>query len=126
MIKKVQYEILFEAIKYGLNITDSCRKASISKDTYFRKLKRDKKFEDRVEKALIEFKQRLIISIQKAGLDPARWTAHAWMLERKFPDEFGIRQKVEHSGNVDDPLRIIYVPAKTNRNNGDIPKKQGK
>ncbi len=34
--------------------------------------------------------------------------------------------KVELSGNEDDPLRIIYEPANKNKNNRDIPKEQGK
>jgi len=34
--------------------------------------------------------------------------------------------KIEHSGNPDDPIRIIYEPADKNKNNGSIPKKQRK
>ena len=33
---------------------------------------------------------------------------------------------IELPNDTDDPLRIIYVPAKTNRNNRDIPEKSGK
>ena len=34
--------------------------------------------------------------------------------------------RVELSGNENDPLRIIYEPANKNKNNRDIPKEQGK
>ena len=34
--------------------------------------------------------------------------------------------RVELSGNEDDPLRIIYEPANKNKDNRDIPKEQGK
>ncbi len=124
MIKKEQLDILFESIKYGLNVTDSCRKANISHDTYYKRYKRDKEFVAKVEKSLIEFKHRLIVSIQKAGLDPSKWTAHAWMLERKFPEEFGLKQKVEHSSNKEEPITIIYEPVDKKKDNRNILKEQ--
>ncbi len=100
MIKKEQFDVLFEGLKFGLSITDSCRKANVSTETYHKKYKRDKSFSLKVDQSLISFKQMHITNIQKAALEPARWTASAWLLERKFPEDWAIKQKVEHSGTV--------------------------
>jgi len=122
-IKKTNEHVLMQAIQSGLNVTEACIAAEIARDTYYRKIKRDKIFAGKVERAEVEYEQLLLLSIRKAGLDPAKWTAHAWLLERKHPDRWGLKQSIEHKGNVDDPLRIQYVPAKENRDNKDLPTK---
>ena len=100
MIKKTQYDILFEALSHGLSVTDACIHANISQQSYYKKFRRDKQFEKKVLEAALEFKRRNILLIQKSALDPTRWTAAAWLLERKYQDEFGTKQKLEHTGNV--------------------------
>ena len=34
------------------------------------------------------------------------WRAKAWYLERKYNDEFGNKQKIEHSGDEEKPIRV--------------------
>lgn len=34
------------------------------------------------------------------------WRARAWYLERKYYDEFGNKQKIEHSGDEEKPIRV--------------------
>lgn len=34
------------------------------------------------------------------------WRAKAWYLERKYHDEFGNKQKIEHSGDEEKPIRV--------------------
>lgn len=43
----------------------------------------------------------LLETIKTAAKDPKEWRAGAWLLERRYPDEYG-RQKldVNHSGSV--------------------------
>ena len=31
---------------------------------------------------------------------PPSWQPSAWLLERKFPDEFALKRNVEHKGDV--------------------------
>lgn len=40
-------------------------------------------------------KEELMKRIEKAGEDPKRWAANAWLLERLHPDEFSLRQNVQ-------------------------------
>lgn len=40
---------------------------------------------------------RTLRSISMAGdADPKHWTAKAWMLERRYPDRYGRRERVDH------------------------------
>lgn len=101
MIKKENYEVLYQGIKSGLNITSACRNANISTETYHKKYKHDANFRLKIDQALIAFEQMHILNIQKAALsDTSKWTASAWILERRFPEDWAIKQKVEHSGTV--------------------------
>lgn len=66
-----------------------------------------------VEKALADFKLSLTGGIFQHGRDS--WQAWAWLAERRFPDEFGRRQRIEH-GNADgEAFRIapaMFDPSK--------------
>lgn len=44
--------------------------------------------------------------VKKIGL-PSDWKASAWRLERKFSKQWGSSQKIEHSGSIDQPKKII-------------------
>ncbi len=101
MIKKENYEVLYNGIKSGLNITKSCLNANISTETYHKKYKNDLAFRLKIDQALIAFEQMHILNIQKTALkSDKQWTASAWLLERRFPEDWAVRQKVEHSGTV--------------------------
>lgn len=43
--------------------------------------------------------------IRRAG-ESGTWQADAWYLERRYPDRFGRRQRVEHAGAPDAPVRV--------------------
>lgn len=34
------------------------------------------------------------------------WKARAWYLERKYSDEYSLKQKIEHSSDEEKPLRV--------------------
>lgn len=62
----------------------------------------------RVEQAIADFKLSLTGGIFQHGRDS--WQAWAWLAERRFPDEFGRRQRIEH-GNADgEPFRVAPTP----------------
>jgi hypothetical protein len=58
--------------------------------------------------AFDQFKVTLLGSIQQHGKE--NWQAHAWLLERKFPDEFGRRQRIEHSQPEGESFRVTPTP----------------
>lgn len=56
-----------------------------------------------------KYKQVLIDRIKKAGEKARYWTANAWLLERKFPDEFA-RRAIDV--NVRGGVKILKVDIK--------------
>lgn len=90
-------KIICDAIKLGLTRKDACIASSISEDTLQRWLKSDAVFADKVSKSELQCKQRNLIMVQRAAQKPQHWQASAWMLERKFSEEFALKQKTEHT-----------------------------
>lgn len=71
---------------------------------------RKKEFFDRIKKAEAEAEVRLITDLQKIASDNNSWQGIAWMLERKFPERWGKKDKVSadlnHSGQVTNKKEI--------------------
>ena len=63
-----------------------------------------------LKKAKSNLKKSLIKDIRTAGKDMRHWTASAWFLERKFPEEFG----KNNDGNTNQV--IIVKPSKKDTN----------
>lgn len=65
------------------------------------------RFFDDIEKAEAEAKLKRLARIEKAAEDPKYWTADAWWLERKYPDEFGRREKREVTISHDQAREVL-------------------
>lgn len=120
-----QHQIV-TAIRAGNYIETAAAFAGISKSTLFDWLKRGARekarvsnnprakirkreapfveFSDAVEKALAEAEVRDVAIIGKAAEE--QWQAAAWRLERKFPDRWGRRVGVEHTGKDGGPIAV--------------------
>lgn len=58
-------------------------------------------FIESLKKAEIKFKAYHVQKIMQASQHPSHWTASAWLLERKFRDEFGKdKQEIEINGEL--------------------------
>ncbi len=66
------------------------------------------RFVAEVDEALSEFKINAAGGILQAGRD--QWQALAWLLERRFPDEYGRRQRVEHANAEGAPFMVAATP----------------
>ncbi len=97
---------LAELLAGGMGRVDSCQMAGISFETFsvWMEDKRKPEFSESIKKAEMVCKQRNIARVQNAS--KLHWQAAAWFLERKYPDEFAIRQiqKLEHSGPGGGPI----------------------
>jgi hypothetical protein len=49
-----------------------------------------------VDAALAEWETGHVEAIEAAGEHPQHWTARAWLLERRFPDKYGRRDRMDH------------------------------
>jgi hypothetical protein len=85
-------------LREGLNITDSCTLADISKETYYRWQREHSDFYDATKVAELACKRANIKII--LGSAKKNWTASAWWLERKYKDEFAAKTIEKHEGSV--------------------------
>lgn len=79
-------DIILGAISRGYSQRDAARLAGISEDT-ISLWKKDSDFSEQMEQKELEYKYSLLETIQEAG--KKSWQACAWILERKYPNEFG-------------------------------------
>lgn len=89
---------LLSLLRRGHLITDAARAAGIGTDTVYRWRNEDQEFSDKVEAALLEGKMRHVENILEAG--QRTWTASAWYLERRHPEEWAKRERVETNVTV--------------------------
>lgn len=103
-------ERIVELIRAGNYMEIAAQAAGIDVSTLYRWLQRGEKarsgpyrqFRDAVMRARVEAEARAVVVVQKAALTD--WRAASWWLERAFPDRWGRRQKLEHSGPQGGPI----------------------
>lgn len=91
-------EEFFKQIRLGLSMKDACSIIDISDETYYNWCKNRLEFLEGVKKAQAQFKQQCLALIKRASV--TQWTAAAWLLERKHPDEFGLKTHQQISGTL--------------------------
>lgn len=71
-----------------------------------------REFSEAVKKVEVDFKDKLtqIIMRDAQGRD---WKAAAWLLERKYPNEYGrVTRVIDDSGDSEEVPRIVFDPKK--------------
>lgn len=100
-------------IRHGAYVETAVALAGVSRDTFYRWLKQGNKeggdkltrlLSDTIKKAMAEAEIRDLAVIDQAA-QSGEWTAAAWRLERKHPDRWGRKARVqlEHTGSEDSP-----------------------
>lgn len=112
-------DTLLRYMRLGLNKKDAAALAGLDSFTlnnYLRQGHQDitegnttrySQFCTELRKAEAEFKASATAALVTAAQSPQRWQAAAWLLERRFPDEYG-RQVVEVSGRDGGPLQVEH------------------
>ena len=77
-------------LKEGRTQKDACILSNINNDTFHDWLKKIE-FSEKIKKAQSEFKKQLEVRVQVAS--NTTWTAAAWLLERRFKDDYALRQE---------------------------------
>lgn len=100
-------ELTNEIAKYleeGLGRVDACVLANINFDTFNEWMKNKSEFSVIIKAAETKCKRRNIVIVQKAAINT--WQAAAWMLERKYKEEFALKNFTELSGNTNTNITV--------------------
>jgi hypothetical protein len=82
----------------GLSLDDACKLTNLEKKK-LDILREDPKFEDFIQQSLLKNKEECLDAIIEAAKS-GYWQAGAWILERKYPDEFGKKDLVRHEYEI--------------------------
>lgn len=105
---------LCDALRGGNYLETAAAYAGVPKTTLHDWLRKGRKgtepyaaFVAEVEEALGAAETGFVVRVATAARDPRHWTAAAWWLERRFPDRWGRRDRVEHTGKDGGPIEVI-------------------
>ena len=103
-------ELIVDGINAGLTFGLTCARAGVNPATFYRWLEKGEtaksgvysEFCDAVERAKADSALRLVSQITLQA--PTDWRAAAFMLERRFPDDYGKRTEV--TGKDGGPVKV--------------------
>ena len=111
---KVQSKVredLIENLRTGMTIEAACLLAGIGRTTYYRWLDEDEKWADECKSAVRFAEAVLLERVKQLAMDKMDWRAFAWILEKRFPDDYGKRQelKVESTQSSDGTAEVLAM-----------------
>ena len=113
---KLTREMVEQAIKLkadGLTNGDIVCAVGIHESTFYRwigdpKNKLQRELSEGLKKEEAAFKRTLLTTIRSVALSRAQyWTAAAWLLERKYPDEYGKADRRREGEGTESAPRIV-------------------
>lgn len=93
-----------EALQDGAGRVRACQAANISYQCFLNWLEDPNKIEffESVKKAESNGEDKIKDICKRRVIEDKSWQSAAWWLERKYKDEFAVRQDVNHSGEISD------------------------
>ena len=100
---------VLQLIRQGLSRNDAAAATGIHRNTVANWLARHQAFRDGMAQAEAGFIQVCLNGILKAGLRgaPNSWQAFAWLLERKFPESYGQRSRLDVNMELREAVRRV-------------------
>ena len=86
---------ILESLSQGHTNLAAIQHGLISESTFYRWKRDDPEFNDQVEQATRLGEAKLLEELKASADEKSDWRAYAWLLERKFPNEYGNRQRIE-------------------------------
>ncbi len=101
-------EKIVQALTAGNTRQAACGYAGISDQSFLNYLRSSLEFLEAVKKAEADAEVRHVANIAKASND-GNWTASAWWLERRRYQEWGRKDRHEHTGAEGGPIEFSNV-----------------
>ena len=105
-------ERICTAIRAGAPPETAAVYAGIGKSTYYAWMRRGERgtgpfveFREAIKKALADFEVRNVTIVQQAA--PADWKAAMPLLERRFPERWGRRDRVDHTHRLEEAVERL-------------------
>jgi hypothetical protein len=92
---------VYNWLQVGASLADCADLLRVSRDTFWAAMRADPAFRTGVKEAIKDGKLRLVKKVGNAK----PWQAAAWMLERKYGQEFGRKDRHEHTGANGGPIK---------------------
>lgn len=105
------------AIQNGLTVKDACAITGISRQTLYNHLEKDEQFRIEYDKAIVAFKLKHLRNVESASAND--WKASAWILERKFKEEFSLRTELVGKDGEDLNFQVKIMDGSSDKQ--DIP-----
>lgn len=100
-------ELIVQALKLGATERLACEYANISQETYYNWKRNKAEFLEKVKTAQGQAAVVLLARIQQEAREGS-WQAAAWLLERRYPDEYGRKYITnQHVGADGGDLRVV-------------------
>ena len=115
-----------ELKRHGLTNKDICQALCISETTLYRWLQKPtnrlhRALSESLKKAEADYKGELLKSIEETATRAKnpQWTAAAWLLERKYPDEYAQTTRKNEDAGEDAPQIVLGVTVQAVKGGGD-------
>ncbi len=127
MKAKITPELIGDICKLkgeGLSNKDICMAVGIHEATLYRWLnkpsnKLHRSLCEEFKKAEAAYKEELLNTVRDAALSKHQyWTAAAWLLERKYPEEYGRPETRKETAVEDAPKIVLGVEVRTATSDG--------
>ena len=102
-----------DRLRHGSSRIDACILEDIAEWTFYTWMKKDPAFAGAVKKSEGEFKNSLVVIIEKAAVNT--WQAAAWLLERKYHDEYSQHVKSDVSGYLEQNTELAEYKERKKR-----------
>lgn len=126
---KLTYKMVEQATEmksHGMSNADICRRLGVSETAWYKWLKDpDTKVKlalvEGIKKAESQYKETLLQSIMATATREKnpQWTAAAWLLERKYPDEYAQTTRKTETDADDTPHITLGVEVRVAGGGGD-------
>lgn len=104
-------EEILENLRTGMTIKAAALLASISEKTFYNWRDADEVFLKQCEEAVRFAEAILLERVKQLAMEKMDWRAFAWILEKRFPDDYGKRQelKVESTTSSDGTAEVLAM-----------------